>query len=106
MGIEPTQNGTSALLTVLKTAEPTRTLPPPYPQNDTNKPYLTGINYAGMPIYCQPISIISSFPKKDFYPSAQVLLSRLCGRFQLYYHFASMEVMYYYPRLMKHCLSL
>ncbi len=29
MGIEPTQNGTSALLTVLKTAEPTRTLPPP-----------------------------------------------------------------------------
>ena len=44
--------------------------------------------------------------KKDFYPSAQVLLSRLCGRFQLYYHFASMEVMYYYPRLMKHCLSL
>ena len=30
MGIEPTQNGTSALLTVLKTAEPTRTLPPPH----------------------------------------------------------------------------
>ena len=29
MGIEPTQDGTSALLTVLKTAEPTRTLPPP-----------------------------------------------------------------------------
>jgi hypothetical protein len=29
MGIEPTQNGASALLTVLKTAEPTRTLPPP-----------------------------------------------------------------------------
>ena len=29
MGIEPTQNGISALLTVLKTAEPTRTLPPP-----------------------------------------------------------------------------
>ena len=31
MGIEPTQDGTSALLTVLKTAEPTRTLPPPGP---------------------------------------------------------------------------
>lgn len=30
MGIEPTQNVISALLTVLKTAEPTRTLPPPY----------------------------------------------------------------------------
>jgi|GEM_PF-1354482 len=30
MGIEPTQDGTSALLTVLKTAEPTRTLPPPH----------------------------------------------------------------------------
>lgn len=29
MGIEPTQNGISALLTVLKTAEPTRALPPP-----------------------------------------------------------------------------
>jgi hypothetical protein len=29
MGIEPTQNGTSALQTVLKTAGPTRTLPPP-----------------------------------------------------------------------------
>ena len=29
MGIEPTQDGVSALLTVLKTAEPTRTLPPP-----------------------------------------------------------------------------
>jgi hypothetical protein len=29
MGIEPTQNGISALLTVLKTVEPTRTLPPP-----------------------------------------------------------------------------
>ena len=29
MGIEPTQNVVSALLTVLKTAEPTRTLPPP-----------------------------------------------------------------------------
>lgn len=29
MGIEPTQNGVSALLTVLKTAEPTRALPPP-----------------------------------------------------------------------------
>jgi hypothetical protein len=29
MGIEPTQSGISALLTVLKTAEPTRTLPPP-----------------------------------------------------------------------------
>ncbi len=29
MGIEPTQNVISALLTVLKTAEPTRTLPPP-----------------------------------------------------------------------------
>ncbi len=29
MAIEPTQNGASALPTVLKTAEPTRTLPPP-----------------------------------------------------------------------------
>ena len=29
MGIEPTQNGISALRTVLKTVGPTRTLPPP-----------------------------------------------------------------------------
>jgi hypothetical protein len=34
MGIEPTQNGTSALHTVLKTAEPTRTLPPPHGETD------------------------------------------------------------------------
>ncbi len=31
MGIGPTQNVANALLTVLKTAEPTRTLPPPRP---------------------------------------------------------------------------
>ncbi len=45
MGIEPTQNGVSALLTVLKTAEPTRALPPPLAE--TNRQIL-GLYYTFM----------------------------------------------------------
>ncbi len=51
MGIEPTQDGTSALLTVLKTAELTRTLPPPTPPHTAGEvPLYTVFTHKGIPL--------------------------------------------------------